>query len=240
MKILHYFITKFLNLICPPQCPICHKPIEEPHTLCPSCYAKLHFLAKPCCEICGRPFEYVALDTVICGACAKHRPYFSMARAVLSYDSFSKHLILAYKHGDHTELTPLLVKFLRQADKAIFENIDVIVPVPLHWTRALFRRFNQAALLGQALARATHIPFSARLLKRVRHTPSQGHMNQKQREKNVKNAFTVPRQESVKDRRILVIDDVMTTGATLNECARTLLKAGAKEVKVITLYRVLR
>lgn len=231
--------SAILNFLCPPRCPICHNMTEEPHTLCPSCYAKLNFITQPCCEICGRPFEYAGLNKLICGKCMKKKPKFSMARSVLEYTAFSKKLILAFKHGDHLELTPLFAKFMLQADKKIFEEVDLIVPVPLHWTRLFLRKYNQATLLGRAIGRKRRIPFSEVILKRTRATSSQGHKHRQEREKNVKNAFCVTNPKKVCGKTILVIDDVMTTGATLNECAKTLLKAGAKSVKVLTIYRVI-
>ncbi|MBR6411845.1 MAG: ComF family protein [Alphaproteobacteria bacterium] len=170
----------------------------------------------------------------------KKVPAYSMARSVLEYDDFSKQLILAYKHGDRTDLTPILIKFLLQAESVIFQDVDVIIPVPLHWTRFLKRRYNQSSLLGKALGKKLKIPFSSNLLKRVRMTESQGTKNRRAREKNIKNAFRVPNPDAVRGMKILLIDDVMTTGATLQECAKTLKKAGAKDIKVITLYRVIR
>ena len=228
-----------LNLICPPTCPICGEQIEEEHCLCQKCYQKLHFITKPCCSVCGRPFEYKGLNDMVCAACMKEKPAFSMARSVLEYDDFSKQLILAFKHGDRIELTPLLTKFLLQADPKIFESLDLIIPVPLHWTRRLKRKYNQSALLGKSLGKNMEIPYSDKYLKRIKRTESQGKKKRRDRQKNVKNAFRVVHTDEIKGKRVLLIDDVMTTGATLNECARILKKSGAKDIKVITLYRVI-
>jgi len=229
-----------VNFLYPPICPICGAPVEEAHCLCPECYKHLNFITEPCCRICGRPFEYKGLSDLICGSCMKKAPAFSMARSVLEYDDFSKQLILAYKHGDRTNLTPLLVKFLLQAENVIFQNVDMIIPVPLHWTRFWKRRYNQSSLLGKALGKKLGIPCYSNILKRVRMTESQGKKTRQAREKNIKNAFRVARPDAIKGKKILLIDDVMTTGATITECTKILRKAGAKEVKVITLYRVIR
>ena len=236
MKKIECFI---LNLLCPPRCPICQEAVDKVHCLCPTCYEKLNFITAPCCEICGRPFEYAAFDSVICGACLKKKPKFSMARSILEYDDFSKQLILAFKHGDRTDLTPILAKFLTLADKHIFDDIDMIVPVPLHWTRRFNRQYNQAALLGKALGKLKSISFQPLVLKRVRRTESQGHKHRKQREQNIKGAFKVVKPDIIRDKTVLLIDDVMTTGATLNECAKVLRRSGVKDVKVITVYRVI-
>ena len=229
-----------INFLYPPICPICGARIEEPHCLCADCYNHLNFITEPCCQICGRPFEYKGLNDLICGACMKKAPAFSMARSVLEYDDFSKQLILAYKHGDRTDLTPLLIKFLLQADNVIFKDIDVIIPVQLHWTRFLKRRYNQSSLLGKALGKKLKIPFRSKYLKRIRMTESQGTKNHREREKNIRNAFQVSNPVAIRGKNILLIDDVMTTGATTKECAKILKKAGAKDIKVITLYRVIR
>ena len=232
-------LSALLNILCPPICPICKEPVETPHCLCAKCYRQLKFITKPCCQICGRPFEYAGLDTCICGSCMKQKPKFNIARSILEYDDFSKKLVLAFKHGDHTELSPLFVKFLCQADHDIFKNIDIIIPVPLHWTRRLKRKYNQAGLLGRGLSHQVKIPFHPTILKRSHRTESQGHKKRSQRIKNIKNAFTVKDPNAVIGKHILLIDDVMTTGATLNECAKVLRKAGAKTVNALTIYRVL-
>ena len=236
---LKQFAKTFLNIICPPVCPICGEAVDEPHCLCQKCYQKLHFITKPCCSVCGRPFEYQGLENMICATCMKKAPSFSMARSALEYDDFSKQLVLAFKHGDRTELTPLFVKFLMQADPEIFQNVDLIMPVPLHWTRRLKRKYNQSALLGKALGRKMGLPYSEKYLKRVRRTESQGKKKQKERQKNVKNAFLTIHSDQIRGKTVLLVDDVMTTGATLNECAKVLKKEGVKDIKVITLYRVI-
>ena len=243
MEICKSFLKKLgrqiLNLLCPPRCPICRETVDEAHCLCPNCYGKLNFITHPCCEICGRPFEYAAFNSVVCGSCLKNKPKFSMARSILEYDDFSKQLILSFKHGDRTDLTPILVKFLLLADPKIFENVDMIVPVPQHWARRFKRQYNQASLLGKVLGKQKGISFNPSILRRIKNTESQGHKLRKQREQNVKGVFHVMTPDKIRGKTILVIDDVMTTGATLNECAKVLRRAGAKEVKAITVYRVI-
>ena len=238
-KFLKRTLSGVLNILCPPFCSICKEPVETAHCLCPTCYRQLKFITKPCCQICGRPFEYAGLDLCLCANCMKQKPKFDMARSLLEYDDFSKKLILAFKHGDHTELASLFVKFLCQADSEIFKDIDIVIPVPLHWTRRLKRKYNQAGLLGRLLARQMNFYFNPTVLKRVRRTESQGHKKHNQRIKNVKNAFMVRHPQNIIGKNILLIDDVMTTGSTLNECAKVLHKAGAKTVNALTIYRVL-
>ena len=237
---LKSLVASVLNVLCPAICPLCGETVSEVHCLCPECYAKLHFISGPCCRICGQPFEYQPAGGLVCPRCLKKAPHYTMARSVIVYDDFSKPLILALKHGDHPEMAILLAKFMAQAEPALFQDIDAMIPVPLHWTRRFKRMYNQAGLLAKALGRRKGIPFLPNVLIRSRQTESQGHKTRNQREKNVRNAFRVKYPALIKGKRILLVDDVMTTGATLNECARVLNRAGAAEVRVITVYRPLK
>ena len=227
-----------LNIICPPVCAICRKEIETAHCLCPECFGQLQFITRPYCQICGRPFEYNAFGDLLCGRCMEKKPPFDMARSVLAYDAFSKQLVLAFKHGDHTELTPLFGKFLLSADPALFTGTDMILAVPLHRFRLMKRKYNQAGLLCRKLASHTGIPYFPDILKRVKATKSQGHLSRRKRQENLRNAFRVNAPAKVAGKVVLLIDDVMTTGTTVSGCAKALKKAGAKSVKVLTLYRV--
>lgn len=238
MSLLSTIIKFCLNILCPPVCAICRKEIETAHCLCPECFKKLKFITRPYCKICGRPFEYNAFGDLICGSCME-KPRFDMARSILVYDAFSRQLVLSFKHGDHIELTTLLTKFLLSADPELFSGTDMIIPVPLHRFRLLKRKYNQAGLLCSKLSDKTGIPYCPDILKRIKHTKSQGHLSRQKRHKNLRNAFQVTKTEKISGKTILLIDDVMTSGATLFECAKTLKKSGANKVKVLTLYRVI-
>ncbi len=167
---------------------------------------------------------------------------FARARAVLVYDDASRDLILGFKHADRTEAAPAFGRWLARAGGELVETADLIVPVPLHWTRFVTRRYNQAALLGRALARETTLPLVPDLLIRRRRTPSQGGLDFAGRARNVRGAFRLnPRLAGgVRGRRVLLVDDVYTTGATVSACARVLLRGGAAQVDVLTLARVVR
>ena len=162
-----------------------------------------------------------------------------MARSILVYTDFSKQPVLAFKHGDKPEMAHFLGKLLLQADSDIWENVDCIVPVPLHWTRRLKRKYNQAGLLGEFIGRQKKIPFCPNILIRSKVTESQGHKKKREREKNIKNAFRVTYPDRIRGKSVLLVDDVMTTGSTLNECAKMLKKSGARSVKAITVYRTI-
>jgi ComF family protein len=198
------------------------------------------FLAAPCCACCGLPFDYDLGPHALCGACSRAQPAFARARAALRYDEESRGLILAFKHGDRLHLAPALGAWMRRAGAQLIAEADIVVPVPLHWTRLFARRYNQAAVLAHALAGAGGPPVGADWLTRRRRTPSQGKRNAAARRRNVAGAFGLRPGRSVAGKRILLVDDVFTTGATVAECARVLRRAGAAEVDVLTLARTVR
>lgn len=235
----HIFKT-FVDFILPPHCPICKKSLQSCHGLCPDCFAHIRFITTPLCARCGRPFEFQIIEEPLCGTCCTKEPIFKKARTAFVYDAYSRELILPFKHGDKTEMTPLLTTFLMTAGAELFPEIDVILAVPLHKTRLIKRKYNQAGLLAKSVAIKAQKPYLPHVLIRHKATPSQGHMKSADRKKNVAGAFNIKHADLIKNKRILLIDDVYTTGATLNECAKVLLKHGAKNVSYLTLSRVLK
>jgi ComF family protein len=158
----------------------------------------------------------------------------------MRYDEASRTLILAFKHGDRLHLAPAFGAWLRRAGSELVAACDLAVPVPLHWTRLFARRYNQAAVLAHALHAAGGPPVGADWLVRQRRTPSQGKRNAAGRERNVRAAFALKPGRDVHGKRLLLVDDVFTTGATVGECARVLRRAGAAEINVLTLARTVR
>ncbi|MDB5491822.1 MAG: comF [Micavibrio sp.] len=211
-------------------------------TLAAKVWQDLQFITPPYCALCGYPFAFEAGPDSRCGPCLAEAPPFAAARSVLVYDDVSRELILKFKHGDHLQAVPTLAGMMNRAGGELITGAQVIVPVPLHRWRLLRRRYNQAALLGLSLSRVTGLRCVADGLLRTRATPSQGHMKAKDRSENVRKAFTVnPRQvEAIAGRVVLLVDDVFTTGATVRECTKALLQAGAAEVRVLAVARVVR
>lgn len=234
-----------LDLLLPHQCLKCGSVIGKDGALCAACWSEIAFIAPPVCRRCGYPFELEhggEGDGELCGACLRDPPPFSRARAVFRYDSASRHLVLGFKHGDRTHGTPAFGAWLARAAGPLAAEADMVAPVPLHRWRLFRRRYNQAALLAHALGTAADVACVPDLLVRVRATPSQGRLSRAQRRVNVRGAFAVAptRKECLKGRRVLLVDDVLTTGATVASAARCLLRAGAEAVDVITLARVVR
>jgi ComF family protein len=232
-----------LDLLFPPLCVACHARVDEAHALCPSCWRTVSFLDGPCCVRCGLPFEIDTGEDTICAACHAKPRAFDRARSLFAYDEASKPLILAFKYSDRLDHAPAFARWLERAGRPLLAEADIVLPVPLHRLRLWRRRYNQAAVLGERLARFSGKPHDPMLLRRKRPTPSQGMMaSAKARRRNVLGAFEVPaeRRADVREKRLLLVDDVFTTGATLEACARALKRAGAARVDVLTLARVVR
>ncbi|MGE5547084.1 MAG: double zinc ribbon domain-containing protein [Solirubrobacterales bacterium] len=234
-----------VDALLPPLCLSCGTIVAEPGALCPRCWEAMSFLSPPLCRACGHPFDVGPVDAggsddLLCGPCLDHPPPWRRARAVFRYDDTSKPLVLRFKHADRIEAAPAFARWMARAGAELIAAADLVVPVPLHRFRLLARRYNQAALLAMALGRLSGKTVEPDLLVRRRATPAMGHLGRDERRRNVKGAFAVrsAKAATVEGRTILLVDDVLTTGATIGECARVLMAAGAAAVDVLTLGRV--
>lgn len=200
----------------------------------------MHFITDACCEICGYPFELEYFqEKALCGQCLTERPPFARARAVCIYNEASSPMMTGLKFQDKTFLAPYIAGWMAKAGKPLLAEAELVIPVPLHRTRLFTRKYNQAMLLARAIARNAKLPVLPHVLARTRKTPPQTGLSQAQRRKNVAGAFTiaVKYKPLVAQKRILLVDDVLTTGATIHACTRALLKAGALRVDVLTFSR---
>lgn len=229
-----------LDLVLPPRCIACGEEVDSVNALCVACWRKVTFLGEPCCACCGLPFDHDLGAGALCGACIEAPPTYDRARSALRYDDGSRGLILAFKHGDRLHGAPAFGEWMRRAGAPLLTDADLVMPVPLHWTRLFSRRFNQAALLAHAIHRAGGPRVAPDWLIRRRRTLSQGEFGPEGRQRNVRSAFALKPGNSVKGLKIVLVDDVLTTGATLEECARVLKRAGAARVDALALARSFR
>ena len=236
-----------LDMLLPPQCLGCRVLVDTTGGLCVDCWSAITFIGQPLCAQCGLPFEYSEtgkLETshMLCGSCVRHPPLFSRARAAMIYDDASRPLILAFKHADRTDAAPAYARWMARAGVDVLAEADILAPVALHWSRLFSRRYNQAALLTREISLLSGVGSIADLMVRTRRTPSQGRLGASARRRNVGGAFRVKSKyaQRLAGARVVLVDDVMTTGATANSSARALLRAGASAVDVLTLSRVPR
>jgi ComF family protein len=233
-------LNLLLTTILPHRCLSCGGPLSGDGGLCGPCWEAVTFIAPPFCFRCGLPFELDGGSATLCGPCLLDPPRFHRARSVFRYDSASKGMILGFKHADRTARAPHFARWMARAGAELLAEADLLVPVPLHPWRLLQRRYNQAALLAQAVGKLTSVACCPDALSRVRHTPKQGIGGRLGRQANLHGAIRLRQTEKVAGRNILLIDDVLTTGATVEECVRTLKEGNARQVDVLTLARVVR
>lgn len=224
----------------PPRCPGCGVVTPEDHRFCLDCWNRLDFLVEPCCASCGEPFDHDPGPGARCGACLREMPVIDGMRAAVAYGDIARKIALKLKYGGRPGLAETVA---RQMTRLLVEGDDAIVtPVPLHRWRIWRRGYNQSALIARALASRHRLKLVLDLVERRRATPILRGMGPAARAKAVRGAFAVrpERRAALKGRKILLIDDVYTTGATANACARALKRAGAAEVRLICWARVVR
>ena len=231
-----------LNALAPPFCPVTNEEIKTPHAASPTGWAALHFVEEPYCRRCGIPFAAEYGSAVECASCIATPPDFDRARAAVLYDDASHNLIVAFKHSDRTELAPMFAAWMTRAGNDLVNSASILAPAPLHWRRLVARRYNQSLLLAGAIAKTTGARLAVGDLIRIRATPPQKNLSRDARRRNVAGAFGIRKgaREMIKDAHITLIDDVLTTGATLSSAARTLKKAGARRVDALVLARVVK
>ncbi len=229
-----------IDLVLPPRCPGCRAIVAGDGRFCLGCWQQLQFITAPHCARCGTPFAHDMGAAAECGQCLAEPPRFAAARAAMVYGGPARKMLLALKHGDRQHLARVMAPHMARAAGSMLTGDALIVPVPLHWRRLWTRGFNQAALLGQALAKSSGLPIAVDALQRVKPTPASQNMGRTARAANVRGAFRVADRAVIAGRRIVLVDDVMTSGATANACARLLRRAGAKQVDVLTFARAVR
>ncbi len=237
---LRWPMRLMLDIALPPLCPSCRDPVGESSGLCAACWSKLSPIERPFCEKLGIPFAYDPGPGIYSMQAIADPPAYARARAAVRYDDIARTLVHALKYGDRLDLAPTMGRWMGRAGAELVKDADAIVPVPLHWRRLWARRFNQSAALARRLSAQCGVPVSDMALKRVKATPQQVGLSRSERAANVQGAFRVDPagKADIARRHILLVDDVLTSGATADACARALLRAGARQVDVLVFARV--
>ena len=233
-------LARISDVLLPPLCLSCRAAVEGHGGLCPTCWSRIDFIQAPLCDRLGIPLPYAAGDRMVSAGALADPPVYGRARAAARYDGEMRKLVHGLKYRDSHEGAALFARWMAQAAGELLADADLLVPVPLARLRLWRRRFNQSALLADRIARQSGVRVDAFLLQRVRRTASQVGLSAEQRRRNVAGAFAVPeaRRPELAGRNVVLVDDVITTGATANACARTLKRAGAARVDVAALARV--
>jgi ComF family protein len=248
IAIVRTLLRPIVDFALPPRCPGCGAITAEPHRFCLDCWSRLTFLGEPCCAICAFPFDYDVGEDALCGACAADRPRFDRLRAAVAYGEIARAVALKLKYGGRPGVAETMARFMERhvevADdaSAVGARGAILAPVPLHRWRIWRRGYNQSALIASALARRCGLEERLDLIERVKPTPPLRGLGGKQRRDALRGAFRVAarHREQIRGRTIILVDDVYTSGATANGCARMLKRAGAGEVRVIAWARVVR
>jgi len=229
------------RILFAPVCAGCRRHVSQPGALCGACWPKLRLLEKPWCPVMGTPFTHDMGEGFLSAEAIADPPPFERARAAVVYSGVARQMVQGLKYQDRADLAPWMARWMMRAGAELIGEADVVVPVPLHWRRFLRRKFNQSAELARAVSKLSGLPFSPAAVRRVKLTRQQVGLERHEREENVRAAFRVPAEAEIEiaGRRVLVIDDVFTTGATVRAVAKALKKGGAGAVDVLTFARVL-
>ncbi len=225
----------------PPVCVGCRRIVAEPGTLCPQCWLDLRHLERPWCAVFGTPFSHDMGTGFLSAAAIADPPPFDRARAAVAYDGVARRIVQNLKYRDRTDLAPWMAGWMMRAGKSLIADADVIVPVPLHRHRFFSRRFNQSAELARVIARKSGLAFAPEAVVRIRPTRRQVGLAAREREENVRGAFRIPEERDIdlRGRRVLIVDDVYTTGATVSSMTRAVLKHKPAGVDILTFARVI-
>jgi ComF family protein len=230
--------TRLLDLVLPQRCPLCATPLDRGPALCGACWSALPLVVPPVCDVLGTPFPHAMGSGAVSPAALAAPPVYARARSAALHEGPARRLVHALKFADRHEVAGLMARLMARAGRELLDPADAVLPVPLHPRRLFSRRFNQSAMLARDIARLSGRPLLLDVLMRKKPTRRQVGLTRRQRARNVQGAFAVRDAEAIRGKRLVLVDDVLTTGATVEAAARVLLKAGAQEVCVLTFARV--
>ncbi|MDR0329363.1 MAG: ComF family protein [Rickettsia sp.] len=224
-----------IDYILPARCLSCAEMTATKEGFCLNCWKKLDFITKPYCNICGCRLDISILDNMCCAKCFQHKPWYDVSRSLIKFNEHSKEIIHAFKYQDKTIFSKTFSKLLYRQYHSKFQDIDLIIPVPMNRFKRLFRMYNPALIMAQEISKLLKKPVNPDVLIKSRWTKSQTFLSKKEREKNLSNSLIFNKKYQIIDQKILLVDDVLTTGTTINKCAKILKDSGAKSVYVMTI-----
>ena len=238
--------SEVLDLIYPRWCKICDIRLSQGSIVCfcKSCWDEIKFINPPYCKKCGIPYPLAQnSDSFVCGNCINNKSYISKIRAIGIYDGVLRKAIHEFKYKGKSKLgfhlANLMIKKIKENQEIIefLKDVSFIIPVPLHRSKLKEREYNQSEILANLISKEIDIPVENNIIKRIKVTRPQSELKEEERQKNVKGVFEVKRNEKIEGKILLLIDDIVTTGATVEECAKVLIKSGANEIRVLSLSR---
>jgi competence protein ComFC len=232
-------LTSLFKFLLPKKCSICSEHIDESSDFCPSCFASLSFANEPWCNICGSRFEYAVDGKMTCGLCMQEKPSYDIARHLLIFNDNSKKSIHSLKFCDKTIFAEIYAKLLFNKFRNEIENYDLIVPVPMYFLKRWFRMYNQAQLISLYLSKVSGKKMRY-VLQKTKWTKAQSSLKASDRVQNLRSTIIVSDKTAVRDKSVILVDDVYTTGSTVKLCARKLKEAGAKKIMVLTIAKTYR
>lgn len=235
----------FLKFLYPNRCPICKDVVDGENNFCINCWKKIQFISEPYCNICGEPFEYsfgLQSDELICGKCLYKKPYYDKAISVFIYEKNIARAIFEFKFYQKTFLSKFFSKLISGSVRKVIDEVDIVVPVPMHIKRLRWRGYSQSFLLARDLAELENKIIIPDLLLKIKHTKAQAKLKNKERKKNLKSVFVFndKYKDFISDKKIALIDDVITTGTTVNECSKILKENKVKKVFVFSIAKTSR
>ncbi len=235
LRKLYSIFVIIISYIFPPKCLSCSEVTLGAAEFCSNCWYKFEFIVKPYCSLCGQKLEISVLENMLCSGCFEHRPNYDLSRSLMKFDQQSKRLIHAFKYQDKTMIAKTIAKLFLLQYGAQIVNIDIIVPVPMNRFKRLFRRYNPAAVLALEIAKITNKPVKQDVLIKSKWTKSQTSLSKSEREKNIETSVIFNKNCDIMGRKILLVDDVITTKTTITKCTSLLKNAGAESVYVMSI-----